>query len=239
MRRYLRRFERRELTILLAGLIVSALVFAFLRLAASVSEGDTQTVDELILRSLRHPDNASRIRGPEWVRYMMEDVTALGGATVLFLVVFAISGYLFLQGRHKTALLVVLNSVAGAMAVELLKQFFERPRPSIVPHLRRVVSDSFPSGHAMQSAILYLTLGALMMHVAERRLTKVFCIGMAILLTLLVGVSRVVIGVHYPTDVVGGWILGFLWAMGAWAISRRFDRVVDREREAAEHEAAE
>jgi undecaprenyl-diphosphatase len=234
VRRYLRRLERRELNILLVGLIVSALLFLFLRLAVGVTYGETQSLDERIVRALRLPDNPSVPRGPEWLRYAMEDVTALGSATVLTLVVISISGFLFLRGRPHTALLVLLNSAAGAVAVELLKQFFERPRPSIVPHLRHVVSDSFPSGHAMQSAILYLTLGALMMRVAERRLTKIFCMSMAILLTLLVGMSRVFIGVHYPTDVVGGWILGFLWALGAWAIARRFERVVEEERDEAE-----
>lgn len=234
MRRYLRRIERRELNILLVGLIVSALLFLFLRLATSVAQGETQSLDEQIVRALRMPDNPALPRGPAWLRYAMEDVTALGGATVLTLVVVTICGFLFLQGRTHTALLVLLNSAAGAIAVDLLKRFFERPRPSIVPHLRHVVSDSFPSGHAMQSAILYLTLGALMMRVAERRLTKIFCMSMAILLTLLIGASRVFIGVHYPTDVVGGWILGFLWALGAWLTARRFERVVEEERGEAE-----
>jgi undecaprenyl-diphosphatase len=107
----------------------------------------------------------------------------------------------------------------------VLKNLFLRPRPEIVPHLRDVSgTTSFPSGHAMESAIIYLTLGAILMQLAERRLTKIYCIGMAIFLTLLVGVSRVYLGVHYPTDVVAGWMFGFFWASLCWIIAKRFER---------------
>ena len=76
----------------------------------------------------------------------------------------------------------------------------------------------------MESAIVYLTLGAMLMRVAESRLTKLYCLGLAILLTAIVGISRVYLGVHYPTDVIGGWIIGFVWASVCWLAAQRFEQ---------------
>ena len=151
-------------------------------------------------------------------------MTALGGPTVIWLVVSSVIGFLCLQARYRTALMVALAAGSGEMLNQLLKLLFMRPRPSVVPHLRDVASPSFPSGHAMESAIVYLTLGVMLMRVAERRLTKIYCLGVAIVVTFLVGASRVFLGVHYPTDVLGGWILGFLWASIWWFTERRVDK---------------
>jgi undecaprenyl-diphosphatase len=142
----------------------------------------------------------------------MLDLTALGGTTVLTLMVIAVAGFLFLQARHRLAVVVLITAASGDLLGEILKHLFLRARPTIVPHLRDVVESSFPSGHAMQSAIVYLTLGAMLMRAAERRATKAYCLGMAVVVTLLVGISRVYLGVHYPTDVLAGWMVGFLWA---------------------------
>ena len=124
------------------------------------------------------------------------------------------------------------TAVSGELLNQVLKHAFNRPRPSVVPHLRAVFSTSFPSGHAMESAIVYLTLGAMLMRVAERRVTKLYILGIAMLLTFLVGVSRVFLGVHYPTDVIGGWIIGFAWASVCWLVAQRFEESagIDKER---------
>jgi undecaprenyl-diphosphatase len=104
-----------------------------------------------------------------------------------------------------------------------MKHAFNRPRPTVVTHLRAVYTTSFPSGHAMESAIVYLTLGAILMRVSEGRVAKIYCLGIAMLLTALAGVSRVFLGVHYPTDVIGGWIIGFGWASICWLVEQRFE----------------
>jgi undecaprenyl-diphosphatase len=104
-----------------------------------------------------------------------------------------------------------------------MKALFLRPRPTVVPQLRPVTETSFPSGHAMQSAIVFLTLGALLMRIADGRVTKLYCFVMAMLLTFLVGVSRVYLGVHYPTDVLGGWIIGMLWASICWLAAQHYE----------------
>jgi undecaprenyl-diphosphatase len=230
----LRRLERHELEVLLIGLGICAVAFLFIRLAGEVMAGDTQAFDVAIIQSLRSAADPSRPIGPAWMEGVLLDITALGSPVVLGLVVLIITGYRLLQARYTSAMMVLATSISGELLNESLKLLFERPRPSVVPHLRAVVTASFPSGHAMESAVIYLTLGALLMRVVEGRFTKAYCMAMAIFLTFIVGVSRVFLGVHYPTDVLGGWILGFLWAAVTFLVTRRFERAVEREREQAE-----
>jgi undecaprenyl-diphosphatase len=219
----LRKLERKEITWLLVGLGVCLLLLAFLKLASEVLEGDTQSIDTKILVALRNTTDPSKPIGFSWVEYAMLDLTAIGGPTVLGLVVCVVAGFLALQTRYRTALVVLGTAASGELVNVVLKNAFMRPRPTIVPHLRDVVSTSFPSGHAMESAIIYLTLGAMLMRIAERRLTKIYCMAVAVTLTLLVGISRVVLGVHYPSDVIGGWIIGFAWASICWLVEQRFE----------------
>ena len=217
------RLERHELTWLFVGLGACVLLLAFLTLAGEVTEGDTQAFDTRILQVLRQPDDPSRPIGPPWMESSLLDLTAIGGPTVLALVVLAVVGFLLLQTRYRTALFVVLTAISGELINTAMKHAFNRPRPTIVPHLRAVYTTSFPSGHAMESAIVYLTLGAILMRVADSRVTKLYCLGIAVLLTVLVGTSRVYLGVHYPTDVLGGWIIGFVWASICWLVEDRLE----------------
>jgi len=218
-----RTLRREEISWLLVGLGACVLVFIFVLLSGEVMAGATQALDVRILRGLRNADDPSRPIGPAWLEFAFLDLTALGGITVIGLVVCAVAGFLCLQARCRTALVVLLTTISGEMVGTAMKHLFVRPRPTVVPHLREVLSSSFPSGHAMDSAIVYLTLGAILMRLAERRITKLYCLAMALLLTLLVGVSRVYLGVHYPSDVIGGWILGAIWASVCWLIAQRFD----------------
>jgi len=235
----LRRLERHELTWLGVGLGACAALFAFVLLAGEVMEGDTRALDTRILLALRSPDDPARPRGPAWLEFALLDLTAIGGSTVLALVVLAVVGFLVLQARYRTAAVIGVTAASGELVNALLKNMFMRPRPTVVPHLRDVVSTSFPSGHAMESAIIYLTLGAMLMRSVEGRMTKAYCLVIAIVLTLLVGTSRVYLGVHYPTDVIGGWAFGFAWASLCWLIAQRFDResgVAGERRQAARGE---
>jgi len=232
----LRRLERRELTWLVLGLCACLALWAFIALAGEVMDGDTQALDARILLAMRNPLDPSRPRGPAWLQPAMLDLTSIGGPWVLGLVALAVVGFLSLQRRYHSALVVLITAVSGDLVNQTLKDVFQRPRPEIVPHLRAVIETSFPSGHAMQSAIIYLTLGAMLMRLAESRMIKAYCLLMAILVTLLVGISRVYLGVHYPTDVIGGWIFGFVWASLCWIVAQRFEREtgVAGEREKAE-----
>jgi undecaprenyl-diphosphatase len=237
-RRFFDRFaprDRGELELLLGALGILVLVVAFFYLAGQVLEGSTQQFDERILRSLRRPDNLAVPRGPGWLELAAFDITALGGPTVLGLIVAATTGYLLLQGLARTALFVFVASVGGWILNSFLKDFFQRPRPEVVPHLRDVMSQSFPSGHALTSAVVYLTLGALLMRISDRPATRYYWIGVAMFATVLIGLSRLYLGVHYPTDVLAGWIIGLCWALVCWTLERTFERRagLKREQEAA------
>ena len=232
-----RKLERHEITWLVVGVGVCLLLWGFLSLASEVMEGDTTSLDTKILVALRKADDPSRPIGPSWIEDSLLDITAIGGPTVLWLVVLSVVGFLLLQTRYHTAVVVAVTATTGDLLNFALKNLFLRPRPDIVPHLRAVSGTmSFPSGHAMESAIIYLTLGAMLMRLAERRVTKIYCISMAIFVTLLVGTSRVYLGVHYPSDVVAGWMFGFLWASVCWLVSQRFEKEtgVAQERQKAE-----
>ena len=220
---WLTRLERHEIAWLLAGLGACILLLVFLKLASEVMEGETLAFDKRIILAFRKAEDLSRPIGPAWVEGSLLDVTALGGPTVISLVVLSVVGFLVLQARYHSAIAIMLTAASGEVLNAAMKSLFMRPRPDVVPHLRVVAETSFPSGHAMQSAIIYLTLGAMLMRLSERRLTKIYCCTVAMLATFLVGLSRVYLGVHYPTDVVAGWIVGLLWASVCWLVAQHFE----------------
>jgi undecaprenyl-diphosphatase len=222
--RYVAARDRAELILLVGALMLIALTFVTFELVGEVLEGDTQRFDERILQLLRKADDPSLPVGPAWLRGAALDVTALGSAAVLGLTVAAVVGFLLLQGMRRMALFVLLASAGGWILNGVLKVLFGRPRPDIVPHLREVMTLSFPSGHAMTSAAVYLTLGALLMRVARGRAVKLYCMAVAMLATLLIGASRVYLGVHYPTDVLAGWMMGMSWALLCWMVERLLER---------------
>jgi undecaprenyl-diphosphatase len=221
---HLTRLERHEISWLLMALGVSILLFVFLKLASEVMEGETLAFDTRMLRALRNPADPARLIGPPWVQAALLDLTSLGSPVILGLVVLAVVGFLLLQTRYRTALFVLITSASAWFVNYSLKNSFERSRPTAVPHLRDVSSPSFPSGHALTSAVVYLTLGAVLMHVAKGRLAKIYCLSAAMMLTLLAGISRVCLGVHYPTDVIAGWIVGLLWASLCWGAAQILER---------------
>lgn len=212
--------DRTELGILVGALILIGLVMGFSALAGEVLEGDTQEFDERMLAALRSDADPSVPVGPRWLHGAALDITALGSATVLGLTVVAVCGFLALQGLYRYALFVFVASMGGWILNNALKVLFSRPRPDVVPHLREVMTMSFPSGHALTSAVVFLTLGALLMRVTTRPIARFYCMGIAMLATALVGVSRVYLGVHYPSDVLAGWVIGLSWALLCWLVER-------------------
>ncbi|ONG52223.1 acid phosphatase [Pseudoroseomonas deserti] len=207
--------------VMLAALLVCAgSLLGFAALVDETFEGDTHAFDEGILLALRNPADTSDPIGPFWLEIMMRDFTSLGSHAVLLLIGVLSFGYLLLARKGMSAGLLLVSFVGAMTLNSLLKQGFDRPRPELVAHLAEVHTASFPSGHAMLSAACYLTLGTLLAGVAHGRRLKAYLLGVAILLTLLVGGSRVYLGVHWPTDVLAGWCLGAAWAMGCWLALR-------------------
>lgn len=208
--------SRLELPTLLFIALVAGGLWLFVELADAVQEGDTGAFDRWLLLLLRTPGDPADPLGPGWLEEMGRDLTALGGVGVLTLITLLASGFLLLQGKPRAALLL-LGAVAGGLLFStLLKLGFDRPRPDLVPHEARVYTASFPSGHSMLSAVTYLTLGGLMARLQPRRSLKSYLLFTAALLTVLVGISRVYLGVHWPTDVLGGWSAGAVWAAVCW-----------------------
>jgi undecaprenyl-diphosphatase len=233
------RRDREELWLLVGMLALLGVTLLILNLAGEVLEGDTLEFDKKLLSSLRKTDNPSKPIGPAWLEIAAVDVTALGSATVLGLAVTAVVGFLVLHGMYRNAAFVFLASAGGWLLDDLLKELFARPRPQVVPHLRQVMSLSFPSGHALNSAAVFLTLGALLMRIARSRLGKFYCMFVAMLATLLVGATRVYLGVHYPTDVLAGWLIGVSWALFCWLLERSLERTAGLKRERVEAEGSQ
>jgi len=179
-------------------------------------------LDHRILLVMRNGEDLSDPIGPEWLLRVATDLTALGGVTVLTLLVAACAVFLRLEGRRVASWLVLLTSIGATLLGTVLKALVDRPRPDVVEHLVSVTSASFPSGHALASATIYLTLGALLSRTSSHPATSHIIMGIAITLTLLIGLSRIYLGVHYPSDVLAGWCIGALWAWGCWTLSKRW-----------------
>ena len=216
--------RRRSSGVLAVLLLAVGALLAFAEIAGEVVEGDTRAFDAAVLLALRTPADTADPIGPPWVEAAFRDLTTLGGTSVLTVVTLATLGYLLLAGKRATAALVAVAVLGGTLLSSLLKAGFERPRPDLVAHLVEVSSQSFPSGHATLSAVTWLTLGTLLATVQPRRRLKAYVLGVAIAVTLLVGTSRVYLGVHWPTDVIAGWCIGTAWALLSWLAARALFR---------------
>jgi undecaprenyl-diphosphatase len=209
----------------LAGLaLVASALGGFALLASEVFEGDTAVLDRQILLMFRTPDDLSDPLGPRWLEETMRDFTGLGGMGVLTLITLMLLGFLALQGKPRAMVFILVAVLGGLVTSLLLKELFQRPRPDLVPHGAFVYTASFPSGHSMMAATAYLTLGALLARVQRRLRIRAYILMSATILTGLVGISRVYLGVHWPTDVVGGWAVGAAWALLCSTIALRLQR---------------
>ena len=192
--------------------VVAALVLGFGLLASEVLEGETRAFDERILLLFRTPGDHSIPIGPPWLKEAMRDITALGGTSVLVVVVAAVLGFLAVSGLRHAAVMILGSVLLGVALSNSLKWVFARPRPDLVARDVVVYTASFPSGHTTLSAVVYLTLGALLCRTQASVAVKVYIFSVAAFLTAIVGVSRVYLGVHWPTDVIAGWLVGGAWA---------------------------
>jgi undecaprenyl-diphosphatase len=207
-RRWVALARRIEFRVLATALATAAALWAFLALAGEVREGETTGFDRQVLLWFRMPGDLEEPIGPRWLRETARDVTALGGYTVLTLVVVAAVVLLLMHGRRLQALIFAGVVIAAQGLIEALKAALGRARPDLVPHHDLVYSASFPSGHSAMTPVVYLTLAAILAAGEPRRAVRGFLLAVAVFLVIVVGISRVYLGVHWPTDVLAGWTLG-------------------------------
>lgn len=199
----------------LGAILVAAALVAVLIVSRIVAYGITNTFDTWLLTALRTPGDLADPIGPPWFEEVMRDFTALGGNGVLTLVVATAAGFFLLTQRPRTAIVFLAAVLTGLGANHLLKYGIDRPRPELVAHGAHVYTRSYPSSHATMAAIVYLTLGALWARSQPGRGARIHIVSVAILVAGLVGISRVYLGVHWPTDVLAGWMMGALWALAS------------------------
>jgi undecaprenyl-diphosphatase len=202
-----------------AGLAVALLAMAFAALAGWALEGDSQALDQRVLEAARSLREAHPRLGE-----VMRDLSGLGSTVVLTIAVTITVLYLVLVRRPTTALLVAVSASGGAVMVSVLKAAFGRARPGIEFADLVVAGLSFPSGHASMSAAVFLTLGALVANTRGRWRERLYVLAAAALLAVLVGLSRIALGVHWTTDVLAGWAFGSAWAIGWVLLERRLVR---------------
>jgi undecaprenyl-diphosphatase len=201
-----------------AALVIVSGVWGFIELTDRVVDGDTGRFDNrVILWCWNH-------RGPAWLQDCARDLTALGGDTVLPLFVFAVVGFLLISRKRGAALLVIVAVVGGVTISGVIKHFVHRDRPPRQYQAAYVFTASFPSGHSMMSAVVYLTLGALLAQVTRGRLLRLYIVTLSLFLTFLVGISRVFLRVHWPTDVLAGWVAGLVWSILCLMVARELQR---------------
>lgn len=205
------------LPVLLLGIFTLG-VYGFIEIAEEVTDGEIRKLDEILFLSLRAAGDPSILRGPGWLQETALEVTAVGGFPLIIFTVAAVAGFFIVTKRYGAALFMVLSVGSGALLSSTLKQYYARPRPDLVDPLDAVHTASFPSGHALLTTVAYLTLAALVIGFLEDRRARAYVLSVAVLVAVVVGVSRVYLGVHWPSDVAAGWALGAAWASFSWLI---------------------
>lgn len=206
--------------VILTVFFVAFALYLFIEFSSEMAEGELTAIDNFILASLRDPHDQSKILGPTWLLWFMQEISHLGGVYAMSTVTVISSLFFAFRKRFRTLMFFLISISSGTLAMLLLKHFFNRPRPSVVPHLAEFTLGSYPSGHSMVSAIVYLTLGVLLARATKSLKMRFVYLGTAGLLTFLIGISRCFLGVHYPSDVLAGWCAGVLWAALSYLLAR-------------------
>ena len=214
-------FARSEAVLVAAMAVIAGGILAFVNIADEVGEDETRPFDWAVLQAF-HPNQANPADpvGPKWLDHAAADFSALGSVTVLLFVVVIACAFLLLKRRAIEAALLALAMGGGLAISQLLKAVFGRERPPDMYRAVEVLNESFPSGHAMLSAVVYLTLGAMLARATSQQYLRGYVMGSAILLTVLVGLTRVYLGAHWTTDVLAGWSAGAAWATACWLLDR-------------------
>ena len=191
--------------IALGTLVALGATWIFMRIAAEVREGETQSFDVAVLRYVETHQTP-------FLDKAMIEITFLGTGVIVMMLV-AVSGMFLWLTKHKHSALLLMVSTAGAILLNgLLKAGFDRPRPQVFEWGQHTVSSSFPSGHAMSAATVYMTVAYLAARLQRRHVSRVLTLFAATIVVVLIAISRLYLGVHYPTDVAAGVLIGIAWA---------------------------
>lgn len=218
---------KRKIPLLLLWLLCVGGFLVFAHIADEVTEGETHRIDLFILMALRSATDPTLPMGPVWLRETARDITALGSPAVLLFFVVATIVFLLLIRQRRMAMLALASLGGGQILTLILKTAFDRPRPDVALHAVHVATASFPSGHASMAALTYFTLAALATGVLPEWRLKMYVMSLGMMLTVVVGLSRIYLGVHWPTDVAAGWAVGASWGLLCWAIARHLRRAGD------------
>lgn len=218
--------------------IAVAGTWAFAELAGHVSSGNTQAFDDAVLRWL-----GAHRAAP--IDAFMLDITSLGTTSVVAMVVGVAALFLWLNRHKHSAILLLVSTFGGILLNNLLKLGFSRPRPDIIPWATTATFYSFPSGHAMSATVVYATVAYLAARLQQTHKARVAITLVATLVVALICLSRLYLGVHYPSDVAAGVIIGLAWAgfcmatLEALQLYARFNapQLLKEERPAPVHEA--
>lgn len=221
-------YSSTEFKLLINLFILVTTVLIFVLVSREVVQGGTQKFDEFIFNFFRTNDLERSPRGAKWITAGMMDITALGGITIIFLITGAVFFYLLIQKKYEMMWLILFATIGGAFLSLGLKELFARERPPALFHLVHVKSLSFPSGHAVISSVVYLTQAALLAKSHSGNSVKVYILSVALVLVFLIGISRIYLGVHYPTDVLAGWSVGLAWASFCWLAAKYFQKRNER-----------
>lgn len=216
------RVARSEIAALTALLVVALGVMTFVEVADDMTEADGQAFDQMVLQWMQPV--AGQPRGPWWMHEAAADLTSLGGISVLALFAAIAFGFLLIQRKRLSAVLLLVGLAGGVVLSEGLKAVFERARPPVEYQAVETLNASFPSGHALLSAVFYLTLGVMLTRAFSKRRLKAFVLGSAMLIAMLIGLTRIYLGAHWATDVFAGWSVGAAWAMSLWLVAYAVER---------------
>jgi len=220
----MKELAHKEVSILIVSFVMIFGIWLFILISEAVVHGSTKSFDEWVLTALRDMKKEGMPKGPVWLEEAMIDITALGGGTVMFLITAIVVLFLILKKEYQSMWFVLAATIGGTLLSFWLKELIGRDRPTVVIHLLKVTSLSFPSGHSMMSAVVYLTQASLLARIESVRRIKIYIISVALFLSFIIGFSRVYLGVHYPTDVIGGWAVGSAWACLCWMIARTIQK---------------
>lgn len=194
------------------ALLIGGLCWAgFGLIAWAMSAGWMTGLDAAGLRLLRDPHSGA-FAGSSSLAEALRDITALGGPVLRWMIALATAAGLLFVHLRREAVVLIATMLSGLLVESILKGWFGRARPDLVPHLTPASGFSFPSGHSFNSALVLIGCALAVAALSQRQSVRLALIGGAALMSMLVAFSRVALGVHYPSDVIAGWLGGAGWA---------------------------